>query len=89
MATFTITRTAIAHEIHNAVVTLICKSPDSAQPHEVKVYVSDILMGQRGIAGNDAAIISAARAWAEPELSKAPSISAISELRMHTASADT
>ncbi|MBI2440098.1 MAG: hypothetical protein HYV35_01880 [Lentisphaerae bacterium] len=89
MADFTIKRTLISHEVHNAIITLICQVPGSSQPHEVKVYVSDILMIERRIKGNDSAIVQAARSWAEPKLREASSITDISELKMHTENSNT
>lgn len=89
MADFTISGTAISHEVHNAIVTLLCYVTGSAQPHEVKVYVSDILMTERKIKGSDSAIIRVARSWAEPKLREAASLTDISELRMHTVNANT
>ena len=87
MGTFTITQTAISHEIHNAVVLLFCNVPGSSQPHKVRVYVSDIFMSKNGIAATDDEIISVARSWAEPILRDAPSVVQISELMMNTTSA--
>ena len=86
MSEFKITETSIQREIHSAVVTLRCQQAETT--HDVRVFVSDILMNQLGISDDDSAIIRAAQAWAEPRLRDAGDITAVSELRMHTGCTD-
>ena len=88
MPEFTISETSIQRDIHNAVVTLRCQQTGTETIQDVRVFVSDILMAESGIADDDAAIIRAAQQWAEPRLRNVDDITEVSELRMHTGNTD-
>ena len=78
MADFTIMGTLMSGDV----VTLLCKTPESGQFHEVRIHVADQLMAARGVLADDRSIMRAVRTWAEPHLRKAGALADVSELRM-------